>query len=405
MSNPAPHAEHAPEVPTEVPSEAMWTRGFTLLLSASLLYFMGVYLLLPTLPLYAVHLGGGDAAAGLLMGFFTGAAVAVRPLTGWALDAYGRKTILLVGAGLSAVVIVAHQWAGGIVLLLLLRFVNGMGFGLQTTAAYTVAGDMAPRTRVAEATGFFTLALGVPMAVSPSVGMWLMGRGDYTALFLLAGLITALSLSLCFFIPFPHRARSAAPAARPSLTSLLERSSLFPAAMIFVLTLTYGPILSLISLYGVDRGLGNVGIFFTVFAVVLTVTRPIGGRLADRWGYEPTAVVGLVFVGAGLLTLAAAHSIPVLLAAGGLYGMGFGTTQPSLQAIVIHRVVPARRGAAMATFLIAYDLGLAIGSVVAGFLAGILTLGGVFGFSAALAVVAIVLLLLHMRREVPAFAG
>ena len=112
-----------------------------------------------------------------------------------------------------------------------------------------------------------------------------------------------------------------------------------------------------------------------------------------------------MFVGAGLLTLAAAHSIPVLLAAGGLYGMGFGTTQPSLQAIVIHRVVPARRGAAMATFLIAYDLGLAIGSVVAGFLAGILTLGGVFGFSAALAVVAIVLLLLHMRREVPALAG
>src|SRR5665811_656985 len=98
---------------------------------------MGVYLLLPTLPLYAVHLGGGDAAAGLLMGFFTGAAVAVRPLTGWALDAYGRKTILVVGTALSAVVIVAHQWAGGIALLLLLRLVNGMGFGLQTCLLYT----------------------------------------------------------------------------------------------------------------------------------------------------------------------------------------------------------------------------------------------------------------------------
>ncbi len=401
MSNPAPHAEHAPETPTE----ALWTRGFALLLSASLFYFMGVYLLLPTLPLFAVHLGGGDAAAGLLLGFFNGASVAVRPLTGWALDAYGRKTILVAGAALSAVVIVAHQWAGGIVLLLLLRFVNGMGFGLQTTAAYTVASDMAPRTRVAEATGFFTLALGVPMAISPSVGMWLMGRGDYTALFVLAGLITALSLGLSFLIPFPHRTRSAAAAARPSLASLLERSSLFPAAMIFLLTITYGPILSLLSLYGVDRGLGNVGIFFTVFAVALTITRPLGGRLADSWGYEPTAVAGLVFVGVGLLTLASAHSMPVLLAAAALYGMGFGTTQPSLQAIVIHRVVPARRGAGMATFLIAYDLGLAIGSVVAGFLAGILTLGGVFAFSAALALVAIVLLLLHMRKKVPALAG
>lgn len=400
MSSPAPHAEHA----TEAPIEALWTRGFVLLLSASLFYFMGVYLLLPTLPLYAVHLGGGGAAAGLLMGFFTVAAVTVRPLTGWALDAYGRKTILVVGTALSAVVIFAHQWAGGIALLLLLRFVNGMGFGLQTTAAYTLAGDLAPRARVAEATGFFTLALGVPMAVSPSVGMWLMGRGDYTALFALAGLITALSLGLCFLIPFPIRTRSAA-AARPSFASLLERSSLFSATMIFLLTITYGPILSLLSLYGVDRGLGNVGIFFTVFAVVLAITRPLGGRLADSWGCEPTAVVGLVFVGAGLLTLASAHSVPVLLAAAALYGMGFGTTQPSLQAIVIHRVVPARRGAAMATFLIAYDLGLAIGSVAGGFLAGIFTLGGVFGSSAALAFLAIVLLLLHMRRKAPALAG
>jgi MFS family permease len=169
--------------------------------------------------------------------------------------------------------------------------------------------------------------------------------------------------------------------------------------MVFLLTLTYGPILSLLALYGVERGLGNVGVFFTVYAIVLTTTRPLSGRLADGWGFEPTAAVGLVFVAAGLLTLASAHGLVVLLAAAALYGVGFGTTQPSLQAIVMCRVVPARRGAATATFLIAYDLGLAVGSVVAGFLAGVLTLGGVFAFSASLAVLAIVLLLAHMRRK------
>jgi len=369
-----------------------------MLLAASLVYFMGVYLLLPTLPLYAVHLGGGDAIAGLLMGIFTVAAISVRPLTGWALDAYGRKAILVVGTLISAVSIFAHEWAVSIMLLLALRFINGLGFGLQTTAASTLAGDMAPRARLGEGIGFFTLAIGVPMAIAPAVGMWLVDRGDFSALFLLAGRLTAVSLLLCFFIPFPERVGARLPFSRPSFASLFERGSSFPAAMVFLLTITYGPILSLLALYGVDRGLGNVGVFFTVYAVVLTATRPLSGRLADGWGFEPTAAVGLAFVGVGLLTLAAAHSLVVLLLAAGLYGVGFGTSQPSLQAIVIHRVAPARRGAAMATFLIAYDLGLTVGSVIAGFLAGVLTLGGVFAFSAALAVLAIVLLVVHMRR-------
>lgn len=394
-----------PTLETEPPLEPLWTRGFVMLLAASMFYFMGVYLLLPTLPLYAVYLGGGDAIAGLLMGFFTGAAIAVRPLTGWALDAYGRKAILVAGTALSVVTIVAHEWAAGIILLLGLRLINGVGFGLQTTAAGTLAGDMAPRARLGEGIGFFTLAIGAPMAISPAVGMWLVGRGDFSALFMLSGLLTTVSLFLCFFIPFPKRALPAVPFSRPSLASLFERSSLFPAAMVFLLTVTYGPILSLLALYGVDRGLGNVGVFFTVYAIVLTATRPVSGRLADGWGFEPTAALGLVFVGAGLLTLASARSLVVLLVAAALYGVGFGTTQPSLQAIVIHRVVPARRGAATATFLIAYDLGLAVGSVVAGFLAGVLTLGGVFAFSAALAALAIALLLVHMRRKAPAPVG
>ena len=376
-----------------------------MLLVASMSYFVGVYLLLPTLPLYAVHLGGGDATAGLLMGVFTIAAVSARPLTGWALDAYGRKAILVAGTAISVVIIVAHVWAVGIVLLLGLRFINGVGFGLETTAGGTLAGDMAPRPRLGEGMGFYTLAVGAPMAIAPAVGMWLAHRGDYVALFLLSALLTAVSLVLCLLIPFPHRSRPPAPSSRPSISSLFERSSLFPAAMMFLLTVTYGPILSLLVLYGVDRGLGNVGLFFTVYAVVLTVTRPLGGRLADGWGFEPTAAAGLVFVGAGLLILASAHSMVVLLASAALYGVGYGMTQPSLQAIVIHRVAPARRGAATATFLIAYDLGLAVGSVAAGFLAAVLTLGGVFAFSAVLAVVAIVFLLIHMRRAAPAPVG
>lgn len=115
-----------------------------------------------------------------------------------------------------------------------------------------------------------------------------------------------------------------------------------------------------------------------VFAIVLAVVRPLSGRLADRWGYLRTATLGLVLVAAGLVILALAENLALILAAGAVYGIGYGTSQPSLQALTVHGVAPARRGAAMAAFFFAYDMGIALGSIGAGFLASWISLSGVY---------------------------
>jgi MFS family permease len=182
-----------------------------------------------------------------------------------------------------------------------------------------------------------------------------------------------------------------------SLSTLLERSSLLPAVSVMLLTMTYAPILSFIALHGEERGIGNVGWFFVVFALVLAVMRPVSGRLSDRWGYLRTATVGWAVAIAGLLTLALASDLSLLLLAGVLYGAGYGTTQPSLQALTVRGVAPSRRGAANATFFFAYDLGLALGSVGGGFLASWLTLGGLYWAALVPAGAAVVLQIARLR--------
>src|SRR5665648_481801 len=213
-------------------AEPLWTKGFVLLMAVSVLYWLGFQLVLVSAPLLAVKLGGGNASAGLVMGTFTFAAMLVRPVTGWALDAYGRRALLSMGTAVCLVAILAHEWAAGVLFLLLLRSLHGMGFGTATTALGTLASDLAPRSRLGEGMGLYTMAMSVPLAVAPAVGLGLVAGGDFTIVFLLAGGLTGLSLILSSVMRTPRRERSGV---RISLSSLTERTSLFPASMMFLL--------------------------------------------------------------------------------------------------------------------------------------------------------------------------
>jgi len=377
---------------------ALWTRDFILLLGSNLVFYMSFQLLLVSMPLYVVHLGGDAATAGLVTGLFTLTAMVVRPLTGWALDAYGRRNLWLLGIFSCLVLILAQQWAATLVVLIVLRMVNGFGFGVATTAGGTIAADLVPKSRLGEGMGFFGVAMGIPLAVAPPLGLWLAGRGDYSDLFWLGALFTAVSLALAAMLRGPAEPREVS-AVRSRLDSMFERTAVYPSVLMFLLISSFGLILALLALYGKERGLGGVGIWFTVYAVFLTLARSAGGRLSDRIGYRQTAVAGFVLAAVALVTIAVSNDMPMLLASAVLYGIGYGTTQPSLQAMVVSRAPVARLGAATAVLFVSYDLGTTIGSVGGGLLAGVIGMGGAFAFSALGPVIGIGLLLGDLQRR------
>jgi MFS family permease len=370
-----------PSVPPDPRRAALWTREFLLLLGSNVVFFMSFQILLVSMPLYVVHLGGTAAVAGLVTGLFTLTSMLVRPFTGWALDVYGRRVIWLLSTFFCVVLAVAHLWAATLVVLIAVRMLNGAAFGVSTTAGGTIAADLVPKTRLGEGMGFVGVTMGIPLAVAPPLGLWLAGRGDFAELFWLGALFVGVSLVLAAMLRGPAQAREV-PAVRSRLSSMFERSAIYPSTLMFLLISSFGLVLTLLALYGRERGLGSVGIWFTVYAVLLTLARSVGGRLSDRIGYRSTAIAGFVLAGAGLLTIAMSHDLPMLLVSAVLYGIGYGTTQPSLQAMVVGRAPRARLGAATAVLFVSYDLGTTVGSIGGGLLAGAIGMGATFAFSA-----------------------
>jgi MFS family permease len=124
------------------------------------------------------------------MAALTLAAVFSRPVAGWALDKYGRKLIYLGGLLVFLVPSILYIFMVPVTLLIVLRFIQGLGWGVANTSSWTVASDIVPPERLGEGMGFFSATLSISMAVAPAVALWLIAQYSFEALFLACSLLT-----------------------------------------------------------------------------------------------------------------------------------------------------------------------------------------------------------------------
>lgn len=378
---------------------SIWNRNFILNLTVTFLLFLSMYVLLPTLPIYARTLGGNETIAGTVVGLFTFSSVLVRPLFGNLLDRQGRKLILIIGIIISIAAVLAHNLAFNLVVLLALRVIHGVGWGASTTATITIASDLIPAEKRNEGMGFYGIASIIGMAIGPALGLSLMNY-SLTLLLIVSTILAALGLVVSIFINYEKsQNKTVRKSAKPARAVILEKTAIPPALVLLCITLTYGGIVSFIPLYAGARGVQNIGLFFTVYAIVLLISRPIIGRMADRYGGRKFVAPGILLIAAALVVLIKADSLPLFLLSGIIYGIGFATVQPILNAVVVSLAPLERRGAANATFTTAMDLGIGIGSILLGFIVQQSGYESMYGISAIFAVLGIVVYYLILYRK------
>ncbi len=332
---------------------------FVLLWSGSLAFYLSFYLLLPALPLYARTLGIAEGQIGLIIGFFAVSSMVMKPLAGWAADRMGRKPIMLAGAVLFSASPVLYGVSHTVGALLGVRLLHGSGMGLYPAAGAAMVADLSPPARRGEAMGFWGAAGSVALAVGPLCAIWIVDRWGFTTLFrVCAGIALAAML-----ITVMQRETLARGVSAPfAVASLLSRAAAFPSLVVFCLMTTYGAQVAFLAIYARARGT-NPGIFFLVMAVVIALARGYAGLISDRVGRAPVAAAGLATAAAALLVLASGGGMAALAAAGALYGVGIGTSQPALMAWAVDLVGPEERGKAMGTFYAAFELGIASGAI------------------------------------------
>ena len=339
-------------------NEKLFTRNFLLTTLSTFTLFTSFYFLLVTLPLYILIIGGTKSEIGLIIGVFTISAVLLRPHLGREVDRRGRKNVLIAGLLVFLLSMLLYDYARSVASLLLLRVLHGIGWGAATTAATTLIADIAPPRRRGEAMGFFGMAANVAMAIGPVLSIMLLDATSFTLLFAISAAVALASLLLVLPV-------SETIVVHPK-TPLFSREAFFPSSIMFIVTLTYGAIVSFLPLFAREQGIANPGVFFTVFAITLILVRVLAGKISDIRGRRFVIVPGMVLITLGLWVLSNADSLLYFLAAALLYGLGFGSVHPALIALLVDRVGESGRGAAMGTFTAAFDLGIGAGSILLG---------------------------------------
>ncbi|HAP31963.1 MAG TPA: MFS transporter [Firmicutes bacterium] len=258
----------------------LWTANFILICLSTIATFFAFHSLIPTLPIYIQQFGGGPGVAGLALGSLTLAAVMIRPVTGWALDNYGRKPIYLGGLLIFLLVTVIFTWMIPVAVLVALRFVQGIGWGVLNTASTTIASDIVPLHRMGEGIGFFSLTASISLAIAPGISLWIINSFSFPVLFITSAALVLFAILLALPIRYPLTEKQAA----PFRFIILEKTALQPATVILFYTFTYSSVLSFLPIFVLEQGLVSSGIFLSAIALTTLITRPLSGLTVDRWG-------------------------------------------------------------------------------------------------------------------------
>lgn len=355
-------------------TDKIWTRDFIMICLANMCIFMGFQMTMPTLPLYVEQLGGDDRLVGAVLGIFTFSALLVRPIAGRLLETKGRRIVFSAGLAIFALSVGSFGFMGSIGLLFMMRIVQGVGWGFSSTASGTIASDIIPAKRRGEGMGYYGLSGNLALALGPSLGLFLVTVIPFQELFLICSLLGLFAIIAASLIRYPKVESDPLAAVRAKRFDIYEKSALQPSLLIFFISVTFGGIATFLPLYTAEKGVDGIQWYFLVYAMALMVTRLFAGRLYDRRGHRAIFVPSTLLIMAGMLLLAWMPSETVLYIAAVLYGFGFGSVQPALQAWSIEKTPPNRKAMANATYFSFFDLGVGIGAIVFG------QIGFLFGY-------------------------
>lgn len=361
MSQSAPALSVQPDTsPPGVVSDQLFTRDFLLLCVSSFLFSMSMFLLFAVLPVFVVQeLHGAESQVGMIMGAFAVSAVLARPSSGRIVDVWSRKAGLSVGALIYCIAPTLYTQAGSVAIMLGLRFFHGIGIAVYTTAGSVFAADLCPPARRAEGMGYYGMSMNLAMAFGPALGAALVTPIGFIGLFWLCAFLGLASLLLVQIIREKPRER-APDYERPPLFS---KAAIFPGFVAMCMTMTFGAVVSFLPLFVQARNLGNPGLFFTVYSIIVVASRPAAGRLADRFGRATVIIPGMACLVVAMTSLAYTTTQWGLLWSAALQGLGFGCVHPAVMALVVDRSTQHDRGPALATLMGAFDVGVGLSAI------------------------------------------
>ncbi len=405
--------------------ERLWNRNYCKVMAANFSLFFAFYVLTPLLPLYlSEQFGATKDVIGLVLSGYTVTALVMRPFSGFLVDSFPRKTVLMVSFVLFSIFFAGYLAASTLLLFTIVRTLHGGPFGALTVANSTVAIDVLPSSRRTEGIGYYGLSNNLAMAIAPTIGIFIYRyTHSFELLFWIALIVACAGMAVDGSLPpSPSNRRGGNEAQKASSSRgrlvgadrfFLVRGWLLGVNMV-AFGFCFGVLSNYLAIYGKEQlGItGGTGTYFMLCSIGLILSRLQGGKALRQGRVTHNAAEGMVIslVGYTLFIL-----VPTLAqrwsmldgqcsmifgyyASALLIGLGNGHMWPAFQNMTISVAPNSKRGTANSTILVSWDVGMGLGILLGGIIAELMGYAAAFWTVAAVNAIGVLLFFTATRQ-------
>ena len=366
-------------------NERLWNLNYCKVMTANFSLFFAFYVLTPLLPLYlSEHFGATKDVIGLVLSGYTITALLFRPFSGYFVDSFPRKTVLMISFAAFSIFFAGYLAASTLLLFTIVRTLHGGPFGALTVSNATVAIDVLPSSRRTEGIGYYGMSNNLAMAIAPTIGIFVYRwTHSFELLFWIALVVACLGWLTDVTVTLPAKEIQRNKSKLSLDRFFLVRGWLLGLNMV-AFGFCFGVLSNYLAIYGKEQlGItGGTGTFFMLCSIGLILSRLQGGKALrnGRLTFNAGSGMCISLVGytifillptlahifhqpSSLFTLVGYYGCAILL------GLGNGHMWPAFQNMTICVAPNNQRGTANSTILISWDIGMGLGILLGGIIA------------------------------------
>ncbi|MGW7898626.1 MFS transporter [Staphylococcus shinii] len=350
--------------------DKLWSKDFISITIVNFLMYLIHYTLIVTVTIFTIDkYHASESMGGLAAGIFIIGMLFGRLASGRVIDNLQPKKVLLFGIIFSIITVGLYFAIHSLLILMIVRLLHGIAFGLSSTATGTISSRIIPEKRKGEGIGYYALSVTTASAIGPFCGIILNQQFGFQSIFIVSLIVIVVALIVALLIKgLPKVSVQTSNTEKiTGVAAYIQKEALPISFVIIFVGIAYSSVLSFLTVYTEQINLATASsFFFVVYAVSTFVTRPFTGKIYDNYGENKVMYPVLISFTFGLILLSLTHTSILLLIAAIFIGIGYGTIIPTAQAIAIQQSPTDKIGLATSTFYMFADFGAGIGPFMLG---------------------------------------
>lgn len=381
--------------------QTLWNKSFIFANLIQFGIFIGHFMLYSTIGIYTRSITSIEWYVGAAAGIFTLASLITRLFSGKLLGRINTSKVLIAGLSLSLLASIGYLLSVDVWILIVMRIINGLGYGLSSVAIATMISSMLPSERLLEGLGYSMMVSTICGALGPAISLNIIQDDPdrFKTVFFVSIGVAFFSVIIAIWFQRRLSPKSVKPNNKQShkmeLSIKITLATVVFSILTFLVAFSQSTVTACLNIYALDSNLGNMSLFFILFSIANIITRTFMNRILQAFSQRSIMILITIFLMVIYVGIFNAQQAKCIFIIAVPFGIVMGFYYPLLGAKIIKTMSQQYQGMSNTIYLAASDLAFAFGAVFWSGVAG--ALGSYRPIYLIAAVLAGVMLLIVLR--------